>query len=320
MKAAIYKGIGKIEVEEVPTPDREGLLFRVLYVGICGTDIKTFKRGHPLFTPPCILGHEFVGEFDGKIYTVAPYIECGECKICNKGLGELCQNKFWVDGALSEYVKVPEEIFKRAVFEVPEDVDPRVFTFTEPLACVIHGAERARISEKATLLIVGGGFMGLLFAIFLENMGCNVLITEIDSLRREKIKNFGFNIVSPEEIDPEKNKGVFDSVILANDREDIVDEFLPFVSPGGTFLLFGGMAKDAKISISPYFIHYKEVDIVGSFGFATAHFEKAYKIIKTIPDRFSLLISKEFSLDKIMDAFIEAQNKENIKVIVKITS
>ncbi len=320
MKAAVYKGIGKIEIEEIPLPDREGLLFKVLYVGICGTDIKTFKRGHPFFTPPCVLGHEFVGEFDGKLYTIAPYIECGKCEICRKGLGELCQNKFWVEGALSEYVKVPEEIFKKASFELPKGTDPRVFTFTEPLACVIHGVERARICKGDSVLIVGGGFMGLLFAIFLESMGCNVSISEIDRLRQEKIREFGFHIILPEEILSKEKDKRFESIILANDRSDIVDKFLSLTAPGGTLLLFGGMPKDAKITISPYFVHYQEVDIVGSFGFTTVHFEKAYEVIKKIPDRFLPLISKEFSFDNVLDAFIETQNRENLKVIIKIAS
>ena len=65
MKAAIYKGPGILEIEEVSTPtidSKDEILIKIHISAICGTDIKTFLRGHRAFTPPVILGHEFVGE------------------------------------------------------------------------------------------------------------------------------------------------------------------------------------------------------------------------------------------------------------------
>ncbi len=318
MKAAIYKGIGKIDIEDIPLPKEEkGKLFRVLYVGICGTDVKTFKRGHPLFKPPCILGHEFVAQYNGRVFVVSPYIECGECSVCRKGVGELCQNKAWIDGALSEYVLVPDKIINEGIIEIPKHLDPKVFVLTEPLACVIHGIQRARIQKGDKVLVVGGGLMGLLFAISLDGMGCEVVLSEIDDYRRERIKNFGFNTINPKDSLDDK-KVFFDSIVLANDRPELVSELLPFTIPGGTFLLFGGMPKDATIEISPYLVHYKEIDVVGSFGFAISHFRHAYTFIEKFHSLFSKLITCEFNFDKVKSAFLEAQKRESIKVVVKI--
>ena len=98
MKAVMYRGIGQIAVEEIAKPEMKAddYLVEVLYSGLCGTDIKTYKQGHRMFTPPCVLGHEFSGrivaagpEVDaslvGKKVVVAPYSGCGQCAMCRNG-------------------------------------------------------------------------------------------------------------------------------------------------------------------------------------------------------------------------------------------
>ena len=102
MKAVMYRGIGQIAVEEIEKPvmSAKDYMVEVLYSGLCGTDIKTYKQGHRYFTPPCVLGHEFTGrivdagsEVDasliGKKVVVAPYSGCGHCDMCTTGFEEL---------------------------------------------------------------------------------------------------------------------------------------------------------------------------------------------------------------------------------------
>ena len=101
MKALIYQGERKLAVQSVPEP-QGAFIVRVSGCDICGTDLKTYLHGHPNFTPPCILGHEFVGVVErapaetgfvpGDPVVVAPYGECGECELCLRGAGELCRN------------------------------------------------------------------------------------------------------------------------------------------------------------------------------------------------------------------------------------
>ena len=64
MKTAVYHGPGKIELEDWPVPEAgsDGIVVKVKVSMVCGTDVKTFKRGHPMFKPPTVLGHEFSGE------------------------------------------------------------------------------------------------------------------------------------------------------------------------------------------------------------------------------------------------------------------
>ena len=98
MKALVYTGIGQLEMRDVPDPKAD-FVVRVLGSGICGTDLKTFQKGHHFFPPPAILGHEFYGTVTkapvgsgysgGETVVVAPYAECGICPVCRAGAGTL---------------------------------------------------------------------------------------------------------------------------------------------------------------------------------------------------------------------------------------
>lgn len=335
MKAAIYKGIGQIDIEEVETPkisDNEALV-RVGMVGVCGTDLKTFSKGHHMFRPPCVLGHEFTGrivekgrnidiDVDDAVHVFAPYIECGNCALCLRGVPELCKRKHWIEGALAEYVKVPGEIIQRAALRSHEDIPESVLTLTEPLACAIHCIEKARIASGNKVLVVGSGPMGLLIGSALKNMGSDCLISDIDKSRLRMAEKCGLEAIDFSE----KNFSEFlmrepsyDSVVLANDKKELVSSLIPLVLPGGTFQLFGGMSKDTRFEIDPYHIHYREVDLVGSFGFSEKDFKKAFGFISGDPDSFSTLITAVFNLNDIHNAFKAAKDKSNIKVVVRIT-
>ena len=336
MKAAIYKGIGKIEIDDISKPviqADEGLV-KIGMVGVCGTDIKTFNKGHHMFKPPCILGHEFTGkivekgasvdyDFGDASYVIAPYIECGKCEMCQKGVPELCSKKHWVEGAFTEYVKVPLEILKRATLKIPNHVPESTATLTEPLACAIHGIDKARITAEDRVLVVGSGPMGLLLGNALKNMKCETYISDIDKNRLSMAENCGLKTIDFSESGFESFKNSnprFDSIILANDRKELVNSLLPFVHPGGTFELFGGMSRDTVLEIDPYFIHYKEIDLVGAFGFSEKDFKKAFGFITSDPDSFSKLISKVRDLENIVEAFNDATDKTKAKIVVKVSS
>lgn len=336
MKAAIYKGIGKIEVSEIKKPenDDESAIVKINTVGICGTDLKTFKRGHPMFKPPCILGHEFVGTVEevgkklnenliGKTFVIAPYLECGKCDLCLKEKPEHCKNKVWVEGAMTEYLKVPKELMLRGAIEIPENVDEKTATLTEPLACAIHGIERINPRSGEKLLIIGAGPMGLLLAITLRNRGCQVTIVEINDARLNIIKGNGFEAIDAKEISiPSliENRGKFDHAILATDASSVVSDLLESINPGGKLQLFGGMPKEIRLEIDPYYIHYKEIDLIGSFGFSERHFKTAFDEIANNVSSYSKLVTEEIDLNEIEKAFLTAMKPENIKVVVKVSN
>ena len=103
MRAAVYLGPEQIELRTVPVPEPAPgeVLVKVCAANTCGTDVKTYRRGHPKFPPPFIFGHEFGGEIvkvgagveqfrTGMRVTANVFAECGECFYCKRGQGNLC--------------------------------------------------------------------------------------------------------------------------------------------------------------------------------------------------------------------------------------
>lgn len=325
MKALMYNGIGQMDIENVPEPQGE-LIVKVLGCGICGTDLKTFLKGHHFFKPPTILGHEFYGtvakapeghDFKvGDTVVVAPYYECGECDHCRRGVPQLCKHKKYVDGAFCEYVSVPVD-YPKGIYRIPverigaENAD--VFTLVEPLACVLNGTEHLDVHENSRVLVVGGGPMGILFALFYQQQQVPVTVVEPNEDRRSKLQSWGIPCVRPEDADPSS----YDNIVVAVNKADLVADYVKRVSDGGTVLVFSGLKKEDAIITDSYSIHYREVTMTGSCGFASAHFRKAYEMISAAPQHYRRLITHRFPLERGLEAFELLQKGGAFKVVLE---
>ncbi|HOH05787.1 MAG TPA: alcohol dehydrogenase catalytic domain-containing protein, partial [Rectinema sp.] len=205
MKALVYTGIKQLEVKDVPEPSSD-FIVKVLGCGICGTDLKTYQKGHHLFSPPAILGHEFYGLVEkapigcgylaGDKVVVAPYAECGFCDVCIRGAGSLCANKHYVEGgAFCEKVGIASDYIEQGVFHIKELDD--VYTLVEPLACVLNGFEQLDLKPTSRALVVGAGPMGALFALLFRAKGIPVAVVEPSAQRRERIASWGIEAFEP---------------------------------------------------------------------------------------------------------------------------
>src|SRR5512146_1585084 len=132
MRSWVYLAPECIELREVPIPRPKAgeLLVQVREAVTCGTDTKTFRRGHPKFPPPFAFGHEFGGDVvevgqgvqsfrPGMRVTANVFAECGQCFYCLKGQGNLCENLVYNFGAFSDYMILPEAIVRLNTFEIP---------------------------------------------------------------------------------------------------------------------------------------------------------------------------------------------------------
>jgi len=175
MKAAVLHGIGDIRFEtvDVPTISEDDVLIRVKYVGICGSDLPRSMisglTGNTAY--PLILGHEFSGEVArvganvekvkaGDRVTVAPLVPCGTCEFCREGDYGLCDHYAIigtrVDGAMAEYVKVPQG----HVLKLPDTLDYKTAAGVEPSTIAYHGAAKAEILPGDTVAVLGCGPIG----------------------------------------------------------------------------------------------------------------------------------------------------------------
>lgn len=322
MKALMYLGPGILEQQEIPKATGD-IVIRVIASGVCGTDLKTFLHGHPMFKPPTVLGHECYGEIVelnkelpgykvGDLVAVAPYLECGKCDLCDAGVPELCKDKTFVEtGCFSEYIAMSVKHGSKALFPIEEASD--IFTLVEPLACVLNGVEKLD-GRTGNTLIVGGGPMGTLFALTLKAMGKTTVVVETSEWRQSFLQNAGIEAVKPDELD---GTG-FDSVIMAVNNPDIVPEYMNKVGSGGNLLLFAGYPSKTMLNLDPYLIHYKEVSILGSFGFGMKHFAEAVDFIKKNPENYESLLTDKFQLDNAEKAFELLKQGKAMKAIIRM--
>jgi len=335
MRIAELTEIGKIEYRQGPVPHAGPgeLVIRTRAVGLCGTDLKAFLRGHPYFKPPCILGHEFAGtiaevgegveEFAvGEAVVAAPYVECGKCDLCIRDLGELCKQKAFVAGALQEYIRLPREIVNVATYRLPPGVDFIAGSLAEPLACVVNGIEKASIEKEDSVLVIGGGPMGALLALMARSITSRVAVSEITPARISALQNLNLAIVNPTKEDmPLQLEECFgkpqaDKVLIAVGLRSVAEEALTWAAPGGTVLLFGGLPKEDRLTIDPFAVHYQEISIVGSFGYRLDHFRTAMSWLSQHSSEATRLVTHTVPFEDIESGFGLAQRGDGLKTVV----
>jgi threonine dehydrogenase-like Zn-dependent dehydrogenase len=169
MKALSLAGAGRVEMIEVgePTLGVGEVLLQVEMVGLCGSDLNSFRGRNPLVTYPRILGHEIAatvlegaeGIAAGARVTVSPYTSCGECASCRRGRPNACRynQTYGVqrDGAITELLAVAAE----KVY--PSTLPLKSLCLVEPLTVGFHAAARGRVTRQDTVAVFGCGGVGL---------------------------------------------------------------------------------------------------------------------------------------------------------------
>ena len=157
MRALVFHGPGDLRLEEVPEPDpADGEVLLQVEVALTdGTDLKAYRRGHPVLLgpPPSPFGHEVCGidVATGRRVVVANSAPCGACPPCKRGQETLCENLFpLLNGAYAELLLVPERIASRNLLPVPPGLASEVAAMAEPLACCLHGVDVANVRSTAT--------------------------------------------------------------------------------------------------------------------------------------------------------------------------
>ena len=277
-----------------------------------------------MFTPPTVLGHECIAEIvkideknskfkKGDKVVVAPYIECGVCDKCLNGNPELCERKSYLStGCFCEFISMDNFHASRALIKIDELDD--VYTLTEPLACVINGIEKLN-GKYSKNLIVGGGPMGMLFYLMFKILGKEALIVESTEWRREFLKEKDIKTISPDEKDTGEK---YDNVILAVNKPELVNQYKENIKDGGIMLLFAGYPAGTLLEISAYDVHYREIIIKGSFGFAKKHFVSGLNFINKNKECFRNTITDTYKIEEGKQAFDIFKSGKSMKVVIRI--
>lgn len=283
MKVALYEGNGSLKVLLKPLrPLRENeVLIKVTACGVCGTDVHIVD-GTSRSSPPVVLGHEYAGIVEetgpavrgiavGDRVAVDPNISCGQCPFCRKGEVHLCQHLkalgVDIDGGMAEYCVVPVS----QVYQLSPDFPVEAMPFIEPVSCVVHGVDRARIREGDTVVLLGGGTIGLLMLQAVRASGAShVTVVEPVEQKRVTAKALGADVVLS--ANDNVRKAVLD---LTGIGADIVIEcagtretaqLAPELSRrGGVVEFFGVCPIGDEIAIQPNDVYFRELTLVGSY-------------------------------------------------------
>ena len=245
----------------------------VAFCGLCATDIEILE-GRFWGSYPVIPGHEISGTIVdiasassnldvGQRVTIDPNIPCGKCPQCIDGLSHLCVRLRAIGvtepGGFAELVRVPIE----NLYPVPTTVGLDQAALCEPLACVLHGIDRAEIHEDDAIVIHGAGFIGLLFANILTQRGvANLTLIEPSPQRSAIAADLGFQVIS----DPDQQMASAPSLSIdCSGNIHAIQSAIESTRPGGRILLFGVADPEAKLPFSPYDVFRRELTILGSF-------------------------------------------------------
>ena len=205
MKAILYYGPQNIKYEEIPIkpPQKGEVVVKIMSALTCGTDVKTYRRGHPVLIKkiPSGFGHEFSGIVEqigqdvtnvkiGDRVVCANSAPCGKCFYCKKEQYNLCENLDLLNGAYAQYITVPSRIVQKNMLILPDNLSFDKAAFCEPLANVVHGAERTGIKEGQSVGIIGIGPIGLMFARIAKLMGARVIVGGRNPIKLKMAEDF----------------------------------------------------------------------------------------------------------------------------------
>jgi L-iditol 2-dehydrogenase len=298
VKAALLYAPGDLRIEDVPRPEPGPgeVLVQVEVALTDGTDLKTFRRGHPVLVreSPSPFGHEFCGIVDGSRVVAANSAPCGACDGCARG--EQCLNLVFLSGAYAEWIVVPERIAAVNLHPVPRGLAPEVAAMVEPLACCLRGVERAGIDAGDHVAILGAGPIGLMLSACVADAGGWPVVVGGRPERRALVEEFG--------AEDGDGRGA-DVVIEAGGTEQAWADAVALVRPGGTVVMFGGLPRDARPPVDAYRVHYEELTIRGSFHHTPATVRAALVFLASGAYPWERLVSHQVAIEGLPALFAD---------------
>ncbi|MBR1776920.1 zinc-binding dehydrogenase [bacterium] len=342
MKAILYYGPGNIKYEDtmIKPLEKGEILVKVEAALTCGTDVKTFRRGHPVLIKhiPSGFGHEFAGTVAqisdgvsnvkvGDRVVCANSAPCGECFYCKRGQYNLCEHLDLLNGAYAEYIVVPERIVKKNTLLLPPNLPFEKAAFCEPLANVVHGIERTEIKPGQSVGVIGIGPIGLMFVRLAKLKGARVIAAGRNPEKIRLASEFGYadevidlkKYPNPEKIfkDFSDEKRGLDVVVECVGLPEIWELAVSCVRPGGTVHFFGGCKSGSKVSFDTTKMHYGDIKLMSVFHHTPKYFRQALDLIASGDVEVQKLITAELPLEKVEYAMQEHIAGNAIKFLIK---
>jgi Threonine dehydrogenase and related Zn-dependent dehydrogenases len=327
-KTAVLRGAGLVALEnrKLSEMDENSVLVKIKACNICTSEYGVYNGTRTTRPLPLVFGHEWSGEVldvGSKVmgFSKGDFVACGyqfdpyspesmegrtsECRHI-KTANDLNPDGFYGNAGCADYA-VKSQV---GLYKINQGVDPAVAGLLEPIASVVFGLKKLRVNWGETVVVIGAGTMGILNALIAREYGCRVIVSELLPRKIEIAKACGFEVIDAKECNPVKEvmrlteqKGA-DAVVVAVGAQAATDQaFEMLKSKRGRVLLFAAAYPSPKINLDVNTIHYRKIEIIGTFGADHCDFLVASELINGQNVDFSPVIETSFPLEQIDDAF-----------------
>lgn len=313
LAVCLYRGVVALRDDARPRRRPGFALIRLLYGGICNTDLE-LQRGYYDFRG--VPGHEFVGEvvaadnpkLVGQRVVGEINLACGKCEWCARGLGRHCPRRTVLGivkypGAFRELLTLPEA----NLHVVPRDIPSEHAVFVEPLAAACEILDQVRIPPGSPVAVLGDGKLGLLIGQVLNAHGAEVhqYGKHADKLKIASDAGIETRLVQ------KLPAAEYDWVVDATGSSMGLYEAAKMTRPRGTVILKSTVHGLIGIDLAPVVVN--EITVVGS---RCGRFEPALRLLRSGCVRVDNLISEVFPLDRAPLAFKKAASRGTLKVLL----
>lgn len=338
MKTIIINNPGEVDIIEQAMPVRKQgeALLKILYGGICGSDLGTYRGTFAYASYPRIPGHEFsaeiieIGDNDrnlkpGMIVTCNPYFNCGHCYSCQRGLVNCCTSNETMgaqrDGVFSEYITMPiERIYDG------KGLSAKTLALIEPFCISYHGISRANIQPNDKVLVIGAGTIGVLAAVAAKAKGAKVYISDVaENKMNYAIETFGLDggILndSPENfikrVEEITNGNYFDVTIEAVGLPSTFQACIDAAAFGARMVQIGVGKRTHEFDFT--LLQKKELNVYGSRNALKKDFLELIDLVKSGKVDLEKIVTNTYNLDEADKAFQDfSKNAASmLKVVIK---
>lgn len=301
--------------------DNEAKL-RIIFGGICGSDIRVYKGSFPNAAYPLRPGHEVLGVVvdagkdvpykAGIRVVVEPNTFCGECEFCLQGKTNICREKkplgIYSDGVFAQEVIVEGKY----LVPVPDDIPDEKAILIEPLSVTVHALKKAKIARGTSVAVLGCGTEGLFSVALALYAGAKVTAVDVNPAKFEIARKLGdVRTVHPKDVGDE----MFDVVVEAAGVRMSIEQSMQIVKPGGEIVAIGITGE--KVDYPVMKIVRSEVTIHGTIIYTLQDWADAIKYMQDPKFHVGPILSKILPLHEYRQAFADAVSGDYGKVVVK---
>ncbi|MCX7779465.1 MAG: alcohol dehydrogenase catalytic domain-containing protein [Negativicutes bacterium] len=305
----------------LPAPQSNEVKIKILYAGLCGSDLRVYKGSIAYAKYPSRPGHEALGVVvaagsasslkAGDKVVIFPNTFCGQCKLCRQGQTNICREK------KSFGINAPgvfgSEVIADAKFvvKIPQYLPDEKAVLVEPFAVTVHALKKAAITPETTVAVVGCGTEGLLAIALANYLGGKITAVDINPAKLQMARSFGdIRTLLPQDVEGE----AFDVVIEAAGVKLSIEQAMRLVRPGGRLIVIGITGEQVDFPV----IHVvrNEITIFGTIIYTIEDFKDAITYLSDPAFPADGVLSKIVPYTEFSQAYADALSGNYAKIVL----